>query len=538
MVERNFLKNILNWLGGKKGKGAGFSLLSIGNLLIAFVTYLRFAEIAQIFGTTWQTDAISIAMMIPLFLQQVISTAFGASFMPVYSRVMRDKGDVSANLLISRVINWMSVSGALIVGAFFLFGASVVRIIGPGVSENTSILAGDMLKIFLPVIFLNSIEGVLHSFMIYGNRYGLVSFVRVFQIVVSYIVLLLGHESLGIMIIPLSGVAGAIVSFSVSAVISLRLHLRYKLAIGIRDSDFREMIRLSIPIMIGVITGFLGPVADKVLASFLRASSVTAIDYASRIRNLIRIVLIQPIIVLSTVSFAKIAAENNLQKLRSEIAGFIKYISYYTVPVSGILVVLSIPLISILFQRGNFGPEQSQRIGYALAFYSPWFAQLGIGLIIRRAFYSTKETFIPVVLGIWAVLANIMLNIILIQPMGIGGLALATTLTSTAKTLFQMYFLRKKLGGINGSVFIPEFLKILTATIVMIGYLVLSSKLFPIDLNAALSSRIYRLSIGIVPGIALYVAVTALLRSTTYRVYMDVVKRKLFPGKNLPPEVS
>ena len=532
------MKKVLGWLGGEKGKRAGFSLLSIGNLFIALVTYLRFAEIAKIFGTTWQTDAISIAMVIPMLLQQVISTAFGVAFMPIYSRVMLGKGDVAANRLISRIINWMSISGAILIGAVFLFGSSVVRIIGPGLQENAAVLAGQMLIILLPVIFLNSIEGILHNFLIYGKRYGLVSFVRVFQITVSYIVLLLGHKSLGIMVIPISGVAGAMVSFSISAVLSLRLRLRYMMVIDPRDRDFREMIRLAVPIIIGVITGYLSPVADKILASFLRASSVTAIDYAARIRNLIRIVLIQPIIILSTVSFAKIAAGNNIQKLKGEIASFIKYISYYTVPASGILVVLSVPMISVLFQRGNFGPEQSQRIGYALAFYSPWFAQIGIGLLIRRAFYSTKETLIPVVLGIWAVFANILLNIILIQPMGIAGLALATTLTSSAKTLFQMYFLRKKLGGINGSVFVPEYLKILTATIIMVGYLVLSGKLFPFDLHAALPGRIYNLLIRIIPGIVLYIAVTGLLGSTTFRIYVNVVKRKLFSGKELPPGVS
>lgn len=526
------MKRVLGWLGGEKGKGAGFSLLSLGNLFIALITYLRFAEIAQIFGTSWQTDAISIAMVIPILLQQVISNAFGAAFMPIFSRVMLSKGAVAANRLISRIINWMSISGVFLTAAVFLFGSSVVRIIGPGVEENTSVLAGKLLIVFLPVIFLNSIEGILHNFMIYGKRYGLVSFVRVFQIVVSYIVVLLGHNNLGIMIIPISGVAGAIVSFSISAVISLRLHLRYLMIINPRDADFKEMIKLTVPVIVGVITGFLGPVADKILASYLRTSSVTAIDYAARIKNLIRIVLIQPIIILSTVSFAIIAAENNLQKLKGEIANFIKYISYYTVPASGILVVLSIPLISILFQRGNFGPDQSRHVGYALAFYSPWFAQLGVGLIVRRAFYSIKETTTPVFLGICAVFANIFLNIILIQPMGIGGLALSTTLTSTAKTLVQMYYLRKKLGGINGSEFVPEYLKILTATIVMVGYLVLSCKLFPIDLNASLASRIYNLTIAIIPGIVLYITVTALLGSKTYRIYMNVVKHKFFNGRN------
>ncbi len=532
------MKRVLNWVGSEKGKGAGFSFLSIGNLLIAFITYLRFAEIAQIFGTTWQTDAVSIAMIIPLLLQQLISTAFGAAFMPIYSRVRHDRGDDAANRLVSRIIIWMSCLGVFLIGLVFASGSAVVRIVGPGVAPATTILASKILRIFLPLVFLNAIEGILHNFLNYGKRYGLVSFVRVLQIFVSYLVILVSYKNFGIMVIPISGLIGAFVSFSVSAVIAFCLRLRLLPVFNPGDSDFKELVKLAIPVMIGIVTGFLGPVADKALASFLRASSVTAIDYASRIKNLIRMVLIQPIIVLSTVSFARIAAKRDLQKLKSEISNSIKFVSYYTVPVSGILVVLSVPLISILFQRGNFGPEQSQHIGYALAFYSPWFAQLGAGLIVRRAFFSIKETIIPVVLGIWAVLANILLNIILIQPMGIAGLALATTLTSAAKTLLQMYFLRKKLEGIKGSEFVPEYLKILASTFVMIGFLVLSGTLFPVDLNAAFSSRVYNLMLRIVPGIVLYVAVTALLGSKTYRIYMNVVKRKLFSGRSGLPGAS
>ena len=532
------MNRVLSWIGSAKSKGAGFSFLSIGNLLIAFITYLRFAEIARIFGTTWQTDAVSIAMVIPLLLQQLISTAFGSVFMPIYSRVRLDRGREAANRLVSRIINWMSLSGVFLIALVYASGSMVVRIVGPGVEPATTILATKLLWIFLPLVFLNAIEGVLQNFLNYGNRFGLVSFVRVLQIFVSYLVVLWGHDKFGIMIIPISGLIGAFVSFIVCAVVSFRLRLRLHPVLNPKDKDFRELVKLAVPITIGVLTGFLGPVADKVLASFLRASSVTAIDYASRIKNLIRMVLIQPVIVLTMVSFSRIAAERNMGRLKGEIASFIKYISYYTVPVSGILVILSVPLISILFQRGNFGPEQSQHVGYALAFYSPWFAQFGIGLIARRAFFSIKESVTPVVLGIWAMIANVLLNIILIQPLGIAGLALATTLTSTAKTLFQMYFLRKRLGGINGSVILPEFLKILAATAVMMVYIIIASLLFPVDLHATLPSRIYNLIIGIVPGIVLYVAVTALLGSTTFRVYTDAVKRKLFSGKDLPPGVS
>ncbi len=521
------MRRVLNWFGSEKGKGAGFSFLSGGNLLIALLTYLRFAEIARLFGTTWQTDAVSIAMVVPLLLQQLISTAFGSAFMPIYSRVRHGSGMKAANRLVSRIINWMSISGVILIGAVLASGPAVVSVVGPGADTSTLALASRLLHVFLPLIFLNAMEGVLQNFLIYGNRYGLVSFVRVLQILVSYIILLAGHGETGIMIIPLSGLAGAFVSFLTCAVFSFRLRLRLHAAMDPRDRDFRELVKLAIPITIGVVTGFLGPVADKALASFLRASSVTAIDYASRIKNLVHMVLIQPVVVLCTVSFSKLAARGDMNRMKGEISTFIRYISYYTVPVAGAMTVLAVPLVSVFFQRGNFGPEQSNFVGYALAYYSPWFAQFGIGLIIGRAFYALKESVTPVILGIWGMLSNILLNFILLGPMGIGGLALATTVTSTAKTLMLMYSLRRRLGGIGGREFVPEYLKILLATLVMTGYMILAVRVLPVDLYSGLGERLLRLAVALVPGAAIYVGMTALFRSTTFRDYLGTVRRKL-----------
>jgi len=525
------LRRVLTWFGSEKGKGAGFSLLSGGSLMVALFTYLRFAEIARIFGTTWQTDAVSIAMVIPLLLQQLISTAFGSAFMPVYSRVRHDGGMDAANRLVSRIINWMSLSGLLMIGAVLLSGDTVVRVVGPGADTGTMALAVRLLYVFLPLIFLNALEGVLQNFLVYGDRYGLVSFVRVLQIMISYVVLLIGHGRFGIMIIPVSGLAGALVSFLTCAGFSLGLRLRLSAALDPRDRDFRELVRLAVPITIGVLTGFLGPVADKALASFLRASSVTAIDYASRIKNLVHMVMIEPVIVLCTVSFSKLAARGDRDGLRREISTFIRHISYYTVPVAGILSFLAVPMISVFFQRGNFGPDESRYVGYALAYYSPWFAQFGIGLIIGRAFYALKDTVTPVILGIWGMLCNILLNIILLDPMGIGGLALATTVTSSAKTLFLIFSLRRRMGEIGGRTFVPEYLRILLSTFFMLVYVLLAGLVLPVDLASGLLQRILRLSAAVVPGIAVYVAATAALGSSTFREFRGVLRDRLPFGR-------
>jgi len=524
------LAGILGWFGSEKGKGAGFSLMSLGNMLTAFFTYLRFAEIARIFGTSWQTDAVAVAFVIPLLLQQLISTAFGSAFLPIYSRVRRNKGVEASNLLVNRIVNWMVITGILFLGTAFLFGRGIVGIVGPGADAETLDLAAVLLRIFLPLVFLNAVEGILQNFLIYHNRYGLVSFLKVLQILASYIFLLAGHGRFGIIIVPLSGLAGAAVSFLACAAFSIRLELRPGTVLDPRDGDFRELVRLAVPVMVGVVTGFLGPVADKILASFLAESSITAIDYAARIRNLVRMVMIEPLIVLCTVYFSKAAAAGGRDLLRKEIPSYMRNLSYYTIPAAAILTVFAVPLVSVFFQRGHFGPGQSRLVGHVLSYYAPWLAQFGMGVIAGRAFYALKETITPIALGIWGMICNILLNVILVGSMGVGGLALATTVTSSAKTLMLLITLRRRLGGIGGKEFVPEYLRFLLAGGIMSGFLLLAGSMFPVDLESSLWSRLSRLALIILPGLGIYVAVTAAAGSRTFRDYYGVVRSGLSRG--------
>lgn len=522
------MKRALKWIGSAKGKGTGFSLLSAGYLLIAFITYLRFAEIVKIFGTSWKTDAVAIAMVVPLLLQQLISTAFGDTFMPIYSRVHQNKGEEAANRLVSQIISWVIVSGFVLMGLVFLNSSTVVRLVGPGAAEETSALASKILQIFIPLMFMNVLEGVLQNFLVYGKRYGLISLVRVLQILVSYLVVLFDQGSMGIMLIPISGLIGAFVSFSICSVIAFIYRLRLHPVLDPGNRDFKELVKLALPIMAGTVIGFLGPVADKVLASFLRASSITAIDYATRLKNLVRVILIQPVTVLSTVAFSRIAAKGNSSELSSELSSFIKHISYYSVPVAGVFAVLAVPMISILFQRGNFNPRQSEMVGYALMFYSPWFAQFGIGLILGRAFYAKKESITPVVLGMWAIVANVLLSIILLPPLGIGGLALGSTLSSTAKTLLLIYFFNRYFNKLNFSDFVPELGKILLSTGLMIASLIALKAAFPFNLYDGLRERILKLALYLIPSLAVYVAATAGSGSQIFRKYYTLLTDKLF----------
>jgi putative peptidoglycan lipid II flippase len=518
------LRKLLAWVGSAKGKGTGFSLLTLGNLVIALITYVRFAEIARIFGTTWETDAFAVALVFPVLVSQVVAHTFGSSFIPIYSRVVHASGIERANRFVSRVLTWIVISGLVIVMMLITQSRELVKITGPGLSPASLDLASGMLRIMLPVLLLSAASGILLAFLTYQKRYGVTSVARIVEIAVSLAVVVLGHGRLGIMVLPMSALVSASVLFLLALVLCTRYRFRFVPVLDPRDRDFASLLRLGAPVVMGTLVGFLGPVVDKLLASFLRESSVTAIDYAARLKNMVTIVFLSPLVTLADITFSREAARGDTKTLQSEISSLLNWTSFVMVPIAGLLTVLAVPVISILFQRGEFTADDSRYVGYALTYYAPWLAQFGIGAVVSRAFYSLKDSLTPVLIGIWGMLANVLLNVILVGSMGIGGLALATTVTSSAKTLMLLHMLRRKLGRIGERGLLAEQARVFGAVIVMSAAILATMRVLPFDTGAALAGRAAFFAAYFGAAAVSFFAFLLLTRSTVLRSAVRRVK--------------
>ncbi len=517
------MRLFLSRIAGPSGGLAGFSLMSAGNLLVAVLTYFRQAEIARLFGTSWMTDAYAVALVFPMFAQQVVSHAFGSSFIPIYTDVLHKKGREAADRLASRILCWMAALGGILILLLLHLSGSLVSVAGPGLRPEVLDLSSTMLEIMLPIMLLVSASGILTGLTSCQKRFGIVSAVNVSSVAVSLLFVLLGHGRFGIMVLPLSGLAGAVTAFFVSLLAAIRYGLRFQPAMDTRDQDFRRLLRLSAPVVAGVMLGFLGPIVDKILASFLADSSVTAMDYAIRVRDMVLALLFLPISALSDVGFSEKSARNDMVAFNGEMASMLDLTSFLMLPAACLLSVFSTELVSVLFMRGSFGRESAELVGYALAYYAPWLAQFGFGAVVSRGFYALKDSKTPVLIGIWGMTANILLNIILIMPMGIGGLALSSTLSSTAKTLLLVWFFRRKSPDISFRPVLREHARLLAAAAALIGTALLMTRILPPDPDAGLAARIARILLWTVPSAGVYLWTCMLLGSASVRAFSEKV---------------
>jgi len=152
------------------------------------------------------------------------------------------------------------------------------------------------------------------------------------------------------------------------------------------------------------------------------------------------------------------AGKNENAKIIEKLSLSIRGAMFLIVPSTVGLIILRVPIIEVLFERGAFDHAATLNTAFALAFYAlGLMAYSGVKLFVS-AFYAIGDTKTPVKLAVAAMLINIVLNLVLMGPLRHGGLALATALASWINLLGLGFFLRKRFGNIDGNTIFKSFL--------------------------------------------------------------------------------
>lgn len=503
----------------------GFSVLSVTNLLVALLSYVRFAGITRFFGADWRTDAFAVSLVVPFLVRDLISHSFGSTFLPIYARVAEKRGREGAVRFVNLVVTWVVIAGVVLIAGLFAGSRQVVQLVSPGGSGGMLDLASVMLKLLLPMVLLRAVNGILSGFIQYQKRFSALGMAGVLDLLVSTVMLFAVGTRWGVMILPISITAGVSVAFVFILCRTVRCGYEPGVVIE-RDRHLGQLLQMAFPVTLGTLAGFLGPVADKVLASFLVDTSITALDYADRIKNIVFAVAFAPFAVMAEISYSTMAARGERESLKSGLLSGLNNSSLLMFPVAAFLTVLSFPVVSVLFQKGSFTSEDARYVGYALAFYAPWLLRSGLFTLTAKAFYAMRDSATPVIIGVIGLVVNVLLNFILIGPLGIGGLALATTLSSTMKAFYQAWALSRKLGGLGLRAVLPEQLKMLAATGVMIASMLLTRKLLPFQSGGTLAERAGLLALYSLPGFGLYFALLGIMGCGTLSGFISLVKEK------------
>ena len=239
----------------------------------------------------------------------------------------------------------------------------------------------------------------------------------------------------------------------VSGIIQLGLSLILLKKVGIfpvlrksvfRDlSVLRELWKLVLPGLIGGAALQVSFLADRVLASWLGPQAVPALVYTDRLIDLpIGLLAIGIGSVLMT-NMARSAAQGNNNEVSNDLSFGLRLIWFCCIPMAFFVVVFREPVLRLLLCRGNFTEADLQEAAQATLFLGmglPFFCSLKA---ILPVFYAWKQVNKVLKVSILCILANIVMNLILMWPLKQGGIALATVLSSVLNNTLLLILLAR-----------------------------------------------------------------------------------------------
>jgi len=456
-------------------------IVLFGFLASGLLGFVRTGVLAGQFGTTSALDTFYAAQRIPeIIFTLVAGGALGSSFIPIYAKY-REQDPDHAWQLASAVMTLASVAAALLGIIVAVFAPQLVStILLPGRSIEEQQLTVDMVRLMMVTPFIFSISGLVMGILQSHSSFLLPSI----AISMNNIGIMVGALIIAPLLAPHPNVGQVaesnVMGLAYGAVLSALLHLVVQLP-GLRKIRARlrplmawhlqgvaEVLKLMGPRVLGLAVVQINFVVNINLASNMVEGSLVALNTAFTLMFFALGIIGQSVGSAVFPTLSALWAEGNYDGFKDRLSQAMRNVLYLSIPATVVFILLGEPIVSI-FERGEWTAESTQAAAWALGFYATGIAGFTLLEVLSRAFYAMEDTWTVVVIGIGAMVSNIILNLIFIQFIGdagnlargpFAGLALANASTTVVESLVLWWLMRRRVGdrgniaGINdGAIF-------------------------------------------------------------------------------------
>ncbi|MEN1762038.1 murein biosynthesis integral membrane protein MurJ [Anoxynatronum sibiricum] len=493
-------------------------ILAITSKIIGFG---REIVLSYYYGASNVSDAFLISLTIPTVIFAFIGVAIKTTFMPMYSRIKNEKGIVEADHFTSNVINILIFFSLIIVIIVLLFSEQVVKLFASGFDGETLEMAVYFTKITIFAIFFMGIIYVSEGYLQLKNRFAVPALVGLPMSLILIITIFLSTR-LGHGILAYGKIVAVIAQLCLIVPFMFIVGYRHSFVANIRDNDIRKVFNLALPVAAGTSVNQINKLVDRTIASQIAVGGISALNYASRLNSFIQSIFIMSVVTVLYASISKMEVNNDMVKFKKSITSSINGIIILVLPVVFGSMIFSREIVTLLFARGAFDSKALEMTSSALFFYSIGILGFGLREVLARGFYALQDTKTPMINASIGMTLNIILNLILSRYLGIGGLALATSVAAIFTTGLMFISLRKKIGGIGMKNTISIFLKIVVASSLMGVIAKLSFNKFTI-----LFSQNVSLLIAICVGASTFFLIVSFMKIDDIDVIKNIIKKKI-----------
>ena len=524
----------------------GATVLVVIAILLSKVSGLiRDQIMAGYFGISFETDAFTWAYFIPnLFRILFAESLIVAAFIPIYSLYIKKKRERDSLVFVNSVANIMLIC--------FSVTAAIIFVLSPQIGTLLSNISGNQMdivkfvsmnRIMVFSLLTLSLSGLVTGILNSHNIFTLPSLAPFMLNVVTIIFVATLYSRLGIYAMAIGVMAGSVMHLLVQ-IPQLRITgpgyrpmpgygkksikdiilpgLKDRFTLDLKHEGVREIFSLMFPILLSLGAVQLNNSVDNFFALSLGAGNTTALTLSWRVANLPLGVFSVAIITVLYPLISRQAAGGDIKGIKESFSLGVREIGYMMLPATAGLVILSYPIIKVLFEHNNFSPDDTLRVSYILVFHSLGLVFFGLLMIINRVFYAFKNVRTPLKVASISILINFLLDWILIRFMDVSGLALSTALVALFNVAVLLFILRKKVGSLGGVRIAGSYWKILISTAIMGTAVYYMWKYISIYAYRSLYWLIFGIFGVIVLGAGIYIGLTIIFRMDEIRFVLNM----------------
>ncbi|HEY8001603.1 MAG: murein biosynthesis integral membrane protein MurJ [Vicinamibacteria bacterium] len=482
---------------------------------------------ASYFGVSAQMSAFTIAFQVPNLVRSLFAdAAIQAAFVPVFTEKLERGDRREAFRLATNLIFVVTLVLGALTALFILIAPVLMPLFVPASDQTVADLTVSLSRVLFPILLLLGVTGMVVGVLNSYDRFGAFA-ISPFFWNVAIIVVLVGlapafPEGDEIYAYAVGVLVGTVIQLAIPLYdmrhtpYGLRRTLKAPFSGHLRaafaDVDVRKVLLLMLPVTISLGLINFNLLINSTAGFLVSEQAPAAIDKAFRIYMLPQGVFSVAVATVLFPTLSRFAARGDLDRLRSTVASGMRLILLLLIPATAAILVLSEPMIRVVYERGDFGPDATELVSTALFWFAFSLPFNGLFLLLTRTFFSLQRPWVPTAIAAGNLAITAIAAFALYGPFGVGGIVAGTAIATAASVAAQAIVLREALGRL-------ELGRLLWTTVrVLIASAALAAVSFGVwdvldhALGRGLGGQIASLGVGLLAGAAVYGAAITLLR--------------------------
>lgn len=496
-------------------------LIIILTMVVKGLGFVRDIVLSYYYGASYISDAYLLSLTIPTFFFSFISMGITTGYIPIFTEISNKKSEKEAVSFTNNLANVLMLFCTILIFIGIIFTEPIVKLFAVGFDGKTMRLAVDFTRIGFITLYFYVLTAIYSGYLQIKGDFATPVLVGLPMNIISMIAIFISSKT-NLLVLAYGSILAAFSQVLLWLPAILRNGYKYKPTFRLKDESLKKMFLIAIPAIIGLNINQINVLIDRTLASTIAEGAMSAIDYANRLNIFINSIFAGSIATALYPTMTKMALKKDKMGLNTSVQEALGIVSIITLPLSVGMIVFSEQIIQVLFGRGAFDRTAIYMTSQALLFFAVGMCAYGFREILSRAFYAVTDTKTPLKNSAISVVINVSLNVILLKFMGIGGLALSTSLSAIIIVVLLAVDYNKKLSKFDYKPIMVTFIKCMAASIIM-GISTLY--LFKVLDNRV--EELFALLLSVLFGIIFYFILIYLLKVKEFNKMILMIKSKI-----------